>query len=53
MESHYVGVRVSKATYAALVARQNESEVPVSLAALVRHLLDQSLGVKKKNGRRR
>lgn len=48
--SFYIGVRVPKKTYDALLARKGESEVQVSLAALVRHLLDESLGL---NGKKR
>jgi hypothetical protein len=46
-----MGVRISKATHDALRKRQTEEPIRVSLAALVRHLLDESLGVKRKNGR--
>jgi hypothetical protein len=48
----YIGVRVTPEIHAALLARQRESGVEVSLSALVRSLLGEALGVKrKKNGR--
>jgi hypothetical protein len=52
-QSVYIGVRLRKETHDALVKRQLASEVQVSLAALVRHLLDESLGIKRKNGKTR
>ena len=52
-QSVYIGVRLRKETHDALVKLQQASEVQVSLAALVRHLLDESLGVKRKNGKAR
>lgn len=50
-----LSVRVPKETYDALLARQRTSEVDVSISAIVRSLLAESLGVKrvKKNGRKR
>lgn len=50
-ETIYIGVRISRRAHDALVKRQQASAVQVSLAALVRHLLDESLGVKKRNGK--
>jgi hypothetical protein len=52
-ESFYIGVRVGKQTHDALRKLQQASTVEVSLAALVRHLLDQSLGLKETNGKKR
>jgi hypothetical protein len=51
-QTFYVGVRLPKKTYDALLARKNSSEVQVSLAALIRHLLGESLGVNGKKRRR-
>ena len=54
MDEHTISIRLSKETYDALLARQRESEVDVSISAIVRSLLAESLGVRrasKKNGR--
>lgn len=51
-QDHPISIRVTKSTYDALVARQRASPVDVSLAAVVRHLIDEGLGIKKpKNGK--
>jgi hypothetical protein len=51
---YYLGIRVSKRTHDALRKMQEDSTIPVSLNALVRHLLDQSLGFEKEtNGKKR
>ena len=46
-----LSVKVSRETYDALVARQKASPVDVSLSAIVRQMLGEALGVKRKNGR--
>lgn len=48
-----ISVRVPRATYDALVKKKLASNVRVSMTALVTHLLDEALGVKRKNGRKK
>jgi hypothetical protein len=46
-----LSVRLPRSTYDALVQRQAASPIDVSLAAVARHLIDEGLGIKKKNGK--
>jgi hypothetical protein len=52
-QSFYIGIRVGKSTHDALRKRQQASPIEISLSALVRHLLNESLGLKETNGKRR
>jgi len=50
----YIGVRVPRRTYDAIVKMREASPIQVSLTAVVQHLLEEALGLEKQaNGKRR
>jgi hypothetical protein len=48
-ETVYIGVRVPRETYDALVARQKKESIDVSLSAVIRRILQ--VGLEKTKGR--